>query len=128
PIGLVRAVAHGRYFLSAITRNLRTPARQIVCRANVLESSSGSRRNPLYAVPLSSRAFRFWRTTMRIGNLRETACAAALLVAAFSMPASSAELANAQLKDSSGKAVGDVDLSQTQGGVLIKLQLKGLPP
>ena len=39
-----------------------------------------------------------------------------------------AEMANAQLKDGSGKAVGDVDLMQTPAGVLIKLQLKGLPP
>ena len=37
-------------------------------------------------------------------------------------------MANAQLKDASGKAVGDVDLMQTPAGVLIKLQLKGLPP
>ena len=42
------------------------------------------------------------------------------------MPAS-AELANAQLKDKSGKAVGDVDLMQTPGGVLLKLSLKGMP-
>ncbi len=33
-----------------------------------------------------------------------------------------------QLKDSSGKAAGDVDLMQTPAGVLIKLQIKGLPP
>ena len=37
-------------------------------------------------------------------------------------------MANTQLKDSSGKAVGDVDLMQTPAGVLIKLQIKGLPP
>ena len=57
-----------------------------------------------------------------------TAGAAALLAAAVSMPASAAEMANTQLKDSSGKAVGDVDLMQTPAGVLIKLQIKGLPP
>jgi Cu-Zn family superoxide dismutase len=39
-----------------------------------------------------------------------------------------AELANAQLKDGSGKAVGDADLSQAHNGVLIKLQLKGISP
>jgi Cu-Zn family superoxide dismutase len=50
------------------------------------------------------------------------------LIAAVSMPAFSAELANAQLKDSGGKAIGDVDLRQTPAGVLIKLQVKGLPP
>jgi Cu-Zn family superoxide dismutase len=39
----------------------------------------------------------------------------------------SAELANAQLKDKSGKAVGDIDLIQTQSGVLLRLSLKGIP-
>ena len=39
-----------------------------------------------------------------------------------------AEMANAQLKDKSGKAVGDVDLVQTPAGVLLKLPIKGLPP
>jgi Cu-Zn family superoxide dismutase len=63
---------------------------------------------------------------MRIGKLMGTAAAAALLAAAFAMPAS-AELANAQIKDASGKAIGDADLMQTQGGVLIKLRLKGAP-
>ena len=69
---------------------------------------------------------------MRIPKLLGTAGAAALLAAAVAMSAngsaSAAEMANAQLKDGSGKAVGDVDLVQTQGGVLIKLQVKGLPP
>jgi Cu-Zn family superoxide dismutase len=50
---------------------------------------------------------------------------AAWLVA-HALPAS-AELANAQLKDASGKAVGDVDLSQGPGGVLLRLSLKGIP-
>ena len=63
---------------------------------------------------------------MRIRILMGTAAAAALLAAAFAMPAS-AELANAQLKDGSGKALGDADLVQTQGGVLIKLRLRGIP-
>jgi Cu-Zn family superoxide dismutase len=57
-----------------------------------------------------------------------TAGAAALLAAAVSMPVNAAEMANAQLKDASGKAIGDVDLVQTPTGVLIKLQLKGLTP
>jgi Cu-Zn family superoxide dismutase len=52
---------------------------------------------------------------------------AALLTAAAA-PASAAQLANAQLKDASGKAVADADLVQTPAGVLIKLQIKGLPP
>lgn len=63
---------------------------------------------------------------MRIRNLTGTVAAAALLAAAFAIPAS-AELANAQLKDGSGKALGDADLVQTQGGVLIKLRLRGVP-
>jgi len=54
--------------------------------------------------------------------------AAALLSTAAAFPASADNLANAQLKDRSGKAVGDADLVQTQNGVLIKLQLKGVPP
>jgi Cu-Zn family superoxide dismutase len=62
---------------------------------------------------------------MRIHQLLGTA---ALLAAAFAMPAPAAELANAQLKDASGKPVGDVDLVQTPGGVLLKLAVKGLPP
>lgn len=53
---------------------------------------------------------------------------AALLASVMAWPAASAELANAQLKDANGKAVGDADLQQTPGGVLIKLQLKGLTP
>ena len=63
---------------------------------------------------------------MRIRKLMGTAAAAALLAAAFAMPAS-AELANAQIKDTTGKAIGDADLVQTRGGVLIKLRLKGAP-
>jgi Cu-Zn family superoxide dismutase len=66
---------------------------------------------------------------MRILKLFGTAGAAALLAATVSMPVHAAgEMANTQLKDASGKAVGDVDLMQTPAGVLIKLQIKGLPP
>jgi Cu-Zn family superoxide dismutase len=66
---------------------------------------------------------------MSIAKLLATAGAAALLAAIVSIPAASAaEMANTQLKDSSGKAVGDVDLVQTPAGVLIKLQIKGLSP
>jgi Cu-Zn family superoxide dismutase len=65
---------------------------------------------------------------MRIAKLSATAGAAALLAAAVSMPAYSTEMANAQLKDTTGKAIGDADLMQTPTGVLIKLQFKGLPP
>ena len=65
---------------------------------------------------------------MRIRTLLVTAGVAALLGALAPIPAFSAQLANAQLKDSGGKAVGDADLMQTPGGVLIRLQIKGLPP
>lgn len=65
---------------------------------------------------------------MRILKLLGTAGAAALLAACIALPANAADLANSQLKDSSGKAIGDVDMTQTPAGVLIKLQLKGLTP
>ena len=65
---------------------------------------------------------------MRIAKLLGTVGAAALLAAGVATPANSAEMANSQLKDASGKAVGDVDLMQTPSGVLIKLQIKGLTP
>jgi Cu-Zn family superoxide dismutase len=65
---------------------------------------------------------------MRLFKLFGTAGAAALLAAALSSPSLAADLANAQLKDKSGKAVADADLVQTNDGVLIKLQIKGLPP
>jgi Cu-Zn family superoxide dismutase len=61
-------------------------------------------------------------------KLLATAGAAALLAATVSAPANATEMANTQLKDSSGKAVGDVDLIQTPAGVLIKLQIKGVTP
>jgi Cu-Zn family superoxide dismutase len=61
-------------------------------------------------------------------NLLVTVAAATFLAAAVTIPASAAELASAQLKDSSGVAVGDADLVQTDAGVLIKLQLKGMKP
>jgi Cu-Zn family superoxide dismutase len=66
---------------------------------------------------------------MRILHLFGTVAAVALLAAAVAVPtAGAAEMANTQLKDNHGKAVGDVDLVQTPAGVLIKLQAKGLPP
>jgi Cu-Zn family superoxide dismutase len=49
------------------------------------------------------------------------------MAAATSM-AASAELANAALRDSSGKAVGDIDIRQIPGGVLLRVSLKGVPP
>ena len=64
---------------------------------------------------------------MRIINLLATAGVGALLAAA-AVPAYADNLASAQLKDSSGIAVGDADLVQTDAGVLIKLQLKAVKP
>jgi superoxide dismutase, Cu-Zn family len=69
---------------------------------------------------------------MRMLKLFGTVGAAALLTAPLAAtlppPAIAADLANAQLKDKSGKAVADADLTQTRDGVLIRLQIKGLPP
>jgi superoxide dismutase, Cu-Zn family len=45
----------------------------------------------------------------------------------FATPAA-AQTATAALKNTSGKEVGSVNLSQTQRGVLINLSVKGLPP
>jgi superoxide dismutase, Cu-Zn family len=64
---------------------------------------------------------------MRILKHFLIAATAAVLAAAYSVPAS-AEMANAALKDKSGKAVGDVDLIQMPNGVLLKLSVKGLTP
>jgi len=54
---------------------------------------------------------------------------AALLIAGFTSGAyaQSAQIAHAELKDKSGKAVGTADLTQTAAGVLIRLDLKGVP-
>jgi Cu-Zn family superoxide dismutase len=54
--------------------------------------------------------------------------AAAVLACAVATPALAANLATAQLKDTSGKPVGDVDLTQTPSGVLLRVSIKGLSP
>ena len=51
---------------------------------------------------------------------------ASLLTAGLSLSAA-AQSAHTALKDKSGKDVGVVELTQTPGGVLIKLSLKGMP-
>jgi Cu-Zn family superoxide dismutase len=56
-----------------------------------------------------------------------TVSAAALLCTGLSLSAA-AETANAQLTDKNGKAVGSVELTQAQAGVLLKVAVKGLPP
>jgi Cu-Zn family superoxide dismutase len=65
---------------------------------------------------------------MRVFKRCFLAGAAAVSIVAIAAPAPAAELAIAQLKDKSGKPVGDVDLVQAPNGVLLKLSLKGLPP
>lgn len=65
---------------------------------------------------------------MLTSKLSWTASAATVLAVVLVISANAAEMANTQLKDAHGKAVGDVDLVQTPSGVLIKLQAKGLPP
>jgi superoxide dismutase, Cu-Zn family len=56
--------------------------------------------------------------------------AAALLAAGSARAAEPAKplLAKAELKDASGKKVGDVSLEQTPNGVLVFADLTGLPP
>ncbi|MBI3702558.1 MAG: superoxide dismutase family protein [Rhizobiales bacterium] len=61
-----------------------------------------------------------------LGRIGLGACAALLLVAP-ALPAA-AQTAAAALKDSGGKEVGSVNLTQTRHGVLINLSVKGLPP
>ncbi len=51
----------------------------------------------------------------------------AVLLAAATMP-SQAQTAKAALKGSDGKDVGSAALTQTPGGVLLVLSVKGLPP
>ena len=56
-----------------------------------------------------------------------TVSAVALLSASLSLSAA-AQTASAQLKDKSGKDVGSVQFTQSQAGVLLKVDVKGLPP
>lgn len=65
---------------------------------------------------------------MHIRKWVRTAGAASLLAVAFALPASGEQLGNAQLKDTSGKVVGDADLVQAPGdGVLLRLRIRGIP-
>jgi Cu-Zn family superoxide dismutase len=84
------------------------------------------------ASPLTSTALRSWHLSTReravgIQRYLTTIGSAALLASALSLPAA-AELARATLKDGSGKAVGEVDLSQTPSGVLLRVSVKDLSP
>jgi len=63
---------------------------------------------------------------MHVLKTAGTISAAALLAAAFALPAA-ADSAKAMLKDKNGKDVGAVELMQTPAGVLIKVDVKGLP-
>jgi Cu/Zn superoxide dismutase len=51
---------------------------------------------------------------------------AGLLLASLALPVA-AQTARANLKDANGKDVGSATLTQTPGGVLIAMSLKGLP-
>ena len=55
---------------------------------------------------------------------------AGLLLAFFALPAGAqpALVAHAQLKDQQGKPVGSADLTETPGGLLIKLMITNLKP
>ena len=59
-------------------------------------------------------------------SLQNGLAAAGLLLAAI-VPAS-AQTASAPLKNAEGKEVGSVNLTQTAQGVLLNVQVKGLPP
>ena len=54
-------------------------------------------------------------------------CAVAMVGCLAALPAQ-AQNAKAALKDAQGKDVGQVQLSQTPHGVLLKMTLKGVPP
>ena len=54
-------------------------------------------------------------------------CAVTLTGCLLSLPAH-AQTAKAALKDAQGKDVGQVQLTQTPHGVLLKMSLKGAPP
>lgn len=62
---------------------------------------------------------------MRVDRLL---CAAAVLLGlAYSSFSAAAQVAKAELKDASGKSVGEANFVQTNNGVLIRLEVKGLP-
>jgi Cu-Zn family superoxide dismutase len=62
----------------------------------------------------------------RLDALKFAGAAALIAGFAFAAGAQAPQIAHADLKDKSGKAVGSADLSQTRGGVLIKLSVKDL--
>jgi Cu-Zn family superoxide dismutase len=53
---------------------------------------------------------------------------AAVLLATVSSAASAAETAKAMLKNAEGADVGRISLAQVDDGVLLRIELKGLPP
>lgn len=59
--------------------------------------------------------------------LARLSCLAALVLVS-SFGAAAAQTAKATLKNADGATVGTADLTQVSDGVLIKLQVKGLPP
>ena len=67
-------------------------------------------------------------TCATLFTARFFAASAAVLVTAWLPTSAAADVAHAVLKDAGGKPVGDVNMTQTPGGVLIRLSVKGLPP
>jgi Cu-Zn family superoxide dismutase len=63
---------------------------------------------------------------MTLVNRLKMAGTAAVLIGLLGSPALG-QSAKAALKDTAGKDVGSAELTQTPGGVLIKLSVKGLP-
>jgi len=67
--------------------------------------------------------------SMSIAKMAGSFGFAVQLVLALPVPSQSAdELATAILRDANGKGVGEVSIMQTQGGVLLKLSARGIPP
>jgi Cu-Zn family superoxide dismutase len=66
-------------------------------------------------------------TVMSFAHYLKIAAAGAVLMGVFTAPAL-AQSAKAAVKDASGNDIGSAELTQTTTGVLIKLNLKGLPP
>src|SRR5206468_2889363 len=78
--------------------------------------SSGLRGTSISESRYCGRGAARKETAMRISYLLAAASTAALFWAAAASSAAAETLANAQLKDGSGKPVGDVDLVQTPAG------------
>lgn len=65
---------------------------------------------------------------MRKSKVRVVTAVAALGLAAVTSGATAAETATAQMVSVDGKTIGTITLAETPSGVLIRVQLKGIPP